>query len=77
MIKIEIIQIPKYSSENFFLTYSAVSPKLRTIFHSDGTKARVTNCTSDQLKEIHELMTFARKHRAHKLNASGIDDDQN
>ena len=77
MIKIELIQVPKYSSENFFLTYSAVNPKLRIVFHSDGTKARVTNCTSDQLKEIHELMTFARKHRAHKLNVSQVDEERN
>lgn len=65
-MKIELIQIPKYSSENFILTYSAVTGK-RTIYHSDGTPARVTNCNNEQLKEIHKLMTDARKHRNHKL----------
>lgn len=66
-MNIELIQIPKYSSENFILIYSAVNPKMRNIYHSDGKPARVTNCNNEQLKEIHKLMTDARRHRKHKL----------
>lgn len=66
-MKIELIKIHKYSSENFILTYSAVKPNARNIYHSDGTPARVTNCNNEQLKEIHKLMTDARKHRKGKL----------
>jgi len=79
-MKIELIQIPKYISENFILTYSAVNPKARNIYHADGTPARVTNCNNEQLTEIHKLMTDARKHRKHKLSptpAHDVEEDIN
>ncbi len=74
MFNIELIQIPKYSSQNFILTYSAVNPKVRNVYHSDGKPARVTRCTNEQLKEIHALMTFARRHRGHKLQTTPAHD---
>lgn len=75
--KIEQITIPKYSSDNFIIIYSAVDGK-RRVYHSDGKPARVTESNSDQLKEIYELMKMARKHRKHSLyNTIHNDDNHN
>ncbi len=57
--------------------YSAVNGK-RNVYHKNGQRARVTECTFEQIKEIHELMMLARKHRNRTLsNTIHNDDDHN
>ena len=66
-MKIELLQIPKYTSPNgYVVMYSAVNGQ-RSVYKPNGDKMTVINATSAELDEVYNLMKLADEHRNHKL----------
>ena len=58
-MKIELLQIPKYTSPNgYVVMYSAVNGQ-RSVYKPNGDKMTVINATSSELDEVYNLMKFA------------------
>lgn len=73
-MKIELIQIPIYTSQNGFKVVYDHNGK-RNVYDQQGNPMSVIGKSNPHLQEIYELMKFAENHHKHLLTPINTDDD--
>ena len=73
MSKIELIQMPIYTSDNGFKVVYDHTGK-RSVYDVDGLPMSVIGKSNPHLQEIYDLMKFAENHRNHSLQSTPAHD---